>query len=494
MSELTISSAAQVDGLEFLAITYPHLYAAALGRPRDTLTSKLVVLGRGTAVAAYNEEAQRSYAHAKSELDGLHMSIENFDLESESEQTFEDEDVASDDERIDTPSSELSLASSVSGEESSKISSDLVWPQREDDQISLTRENSRCRVVTATETLSCVQVSNEPHPDTESTSSPTENHHPLLKGSNDVPAVLFRGIDDSKEQNTSQGEGASVRAPLAIDDSRFVAQATDEFAHPYLGAPQNWLTLTAPSTSAPVTCTEKFTPGAGSQASLTLTPSFIELPSEVSNYSSNIDQSPSLGRDTAGVVNQSPAPDRTSSESLSSSSSSAGDASIAEEDPAAPEVFPDWTVELVRVRLGTESLFTFFSLLDADEKGPATKIALINTFLTLVAAEREKLDLPSPPSSCTATSVLASKILPHTTVLGTTSLATFLAHFDFSEDDAVKAEEIYRVFENLCTEETRKNLLATTGIMGKDRSPSWEAYICLVVTGKSYAPLQHDYN
>jgi hypothetical protein len=69
--------------------------------------------------------------------------------------------------------------------------------------------------------------------------------------------------------------------------------------------------------------------------------------------------------------------------------------------------------------------------------------------------------------SCTANFIFASKILPHTTVLGTTSLATFLAQFDSNEEGMVQAEEIYRVFKNLCKEETRKHLLIITSIMGK---------------------------
>lgn len=155
------------------------------------------------------------------------------------------------------------------------------------------------------------------------------------------------------------------------------------------------------------------------------------------------------------------------SESSSNGGSSPNDASTTDDEPTGPEASPEWTAEFVRTMPGTESLFTFLTILGIDEDGSTTKIALVTAFLTLVAAEREKPDLPTLPSSCTTESVLASKVLPHTTVLGTTSLATFLAQFDFGHEDTVEAGEFYRIFKNLCIEETRKNLMATTGVMGR---------------------------
>jgi hypothetical protein len=376
-----------------------------VGRPRDIITPKLIALGQATALAAYNAEAERSYAQAKANLNSVHLSIEDFDLDSDLGVTFMDETEVSDDDQIASQSSELSLASSVSGEDSSKVSSDQVWPLQEDDQISLTCENGCCCVVDAIESSSHVEVPKEQDSDYESVLSPTKRYL-LLEGDSNPPEILLGSSDNSGEQSTRQGVGASIQAPLATDDSRFAAPATDDIASLSPGASQDWLTATVPPTPRPVLRSEELTTGAGSQDPLTLTPSFIDLPSEMCDYS-NIDQCPSLGRSHAGMVNQSPALDQSASRSLPSSSSSADDASTAEHEPATPGVIPDWTVELVRVRLGTESLFTFLSLLDVDEEGSTTKAALITVFLTLVAAEREKLDLPSPP--CLALPILFSQ-------------------------------------------------------------------------------------
>ena len=58
-----------------------------------------------------------------------------------------------------------------------------------------------------------------------------------------------------------------------------------------------------------------------------------------------------------------------------------------EPEPAPPKISSDWTAELVLTMLGTESLFTFLSILDVDGDGPTTKAALLTAFLTLTAAE-----------------------------------------------------------------------------------------------------------
>ncbi|KAF3043559.1 hypothetical protein E8E11_007210 [Didymella keratinophila] len=417
ISDSTVSSAAQVDGLEFLAITYSNIYTAALT----------------TALAAYSEEAPRNYIRAKANLEGPHMSMEDFDLDSKLDEAFEGETEASDDERIDTSSFELSLASLLSGNDSSENSSNQISSQQEHHRVFVTCKDGRCCAVDNTEFSYDVEEPNERDSAFESMSSPTGYQIFLLEGINDPPGLYLEGSDASGEQINSQGEGAAVQAPFATDNSRFAAPTTDKVTCDPPSASQDWLTLNIPSTSGSVLCSEKLTASTGDQHSLTLTSSSIELPSKVSNYSSNIDKSPSVGRNLASMANQSPAPDHTSSESMSSSSSSADDASTLEDQSPAPAVFPDWTVELVRIRLGTESLFRSLSLLDANEEGATTKVTLITTFLTLIAAEREKLELPALPSTCTATFVLISKILPHTAVLGTTSLATFLAHFDFNK-------------------------------------------------------------
>jgi hypothetical protein len=50
-----------------------------------------------------------------------------------------------------------------------------------------------------------------------------------------------------------------------------------------------------------------------------------------------------------------------------------------------------WVSELVRTKLGTESLFTFLENVQANGNGSTTKSAVVTTFLKLVSLEREKL-------------------------------------------------------------------------------------------------------
>ncbi|KAH6644467.1 hypothetical protein C7974DRAFT_383613 [Boeremia exigua] len=192
-----------------------------------------------------------------------------------------------------------------------------------------------------------------------------------------------------------------------------------------------------------------------------LTPSFVALRSEMTNATSS-----PFGRSPCPIAASTPGWPATSPVRAARSEDEFAEHSSPASEPPQPIVSPDWTAELVRTKLGTESLFTFLSTLYIKANGSTTKPALAATFLTLVDAEREKLDLPPLPVACTAPAVLASKILPHTTVLGTTSLATFLAQFRFSADGTVVAEEVYRVFKELCREETAKNMQATVGIMG----------------------------
>lgn len=299
----------------------------------------------------------------------------------------------------------------------------------------------------------------------EGTSSPINHQSLLLKWNNDSAATLIGDFGSSGEQNASRGGESFIQSPLAIVDSRFIAWATNEAALQFRGAPQEWLLLTVSSTSESLPCSEESTSGIGSRDRLALELSFIELPSEASKYSYHIDQPPSLGRDIACIVEESPKRKQTYSGSLSRRSSSSDDVSTAEDELTTPGTSPDWAAELVRVRLGTELPFKFLSILDADEEGATTKVALTTAILTFIATEGEMLDLLAVPPSYNSTSVLVSKIVPHTTVPGTTSLATFLEQSDFSEGDSVEAEKINRVFKDPYKEEARKRLLATTGII-----------------------------
>lgn len=227
---------------------------------------------------------------------------------------------------------------------------------------------------------------------------------------------------------------------------RFFTNVAEDVDRPSPNAPEKPHTSTARSTPAPHQYGKVTAVARGSQEPLALTPSFVELPSEMTNYSSNVGQSPTVGRDAVDRALEPDTQDDLSFRSANDSGSSADDASITDAEPVMLEGSPDWTAELVRTTLGTESLFDFLSILDVAKEGATSKSSLVTAFLTLVAVEREKLDLPALPLSCTPASVLASKILPHTTVLGTTSLAAFLAQFEFGGDDTVEAEEIYRIF------------------------------------------------
>jgi hypothetical protein len=137
------------------------------------------------------------------------------------------------------------------------------------------------------------------------------------------------------------------------------------------------------------------------------------------------------------------------------------------EDATCREAFSsDWASQLSRTTLGTESLFTFLENLKTSDGHSATKSEIVATFVKLVNRERKKLGNRPLPSSYTAASVLASKIVPHTIFLGTASLATFLAHFVFGLHDETTVDEVYRVFKAMSKEDLRVQVKATTGMMG----------------------------
>jgi len=85
----------------------------------------------------------------------------------------------------------------------------------------------------------------------------------------------------------------------------------------------------------------------------------------------------------------------------------------------------DWTCELARMRLGTESLFTYLNVLEVQNNGKATMELVVTAFLEMVDLEREKRGTVLLPSVCTAYRVLSSLILPHTIMLGTTTVDAF---------------------------------------------------------------------
>ncbi|KAJ4373316.1 hypothetical protein N0V83_003610 [Neocucurbitaria cava] len=126
-----------------------------------------------------------------------------------------------------------------------------------------------------------------------------------------------------------------------------------------------------------------------------------------------------------------------------------------------------WSRELAHTMLGTESMFTFLNELKVEGNCNATKEAVATAFLQLVDYERLKLGEALLPQSCNATTILGSRILPHTTMLGTTTLASFLFVLDFGIKEEVSVVEIYRAFKGLSEAEQRASEMATAGIMGE---------------------------
>ncbi|KAF1844255.1 uncharacterized protein K460DRAFT_419192 [Cucurbitaria berberidis CBS 394.84] len=127
----------------------------------------------------------------------------------------------------------------------------------------------------------------------------------------------------------------------------------------------------------------------------------------------------------------------------------------------------DWVCELAHTMLGTESLFTFLGELHVESNGNATKTAVATAFLQLVDYERHKLGGALLPRSCPTATILGSRILPHTTVLGSTTLATFLSELDFDLNEETSAVGIYKAFKGLRRAELRAHEVVTTGVMGE---------------------------
>jgi hypothetical protein len=113
----------------------------------------------------------------------------------------------------------------------------------------------------------------------------------------------------------------------------------------------------------------------------------------------------------------------------------------------------EWAYDLSRMRLGTESLFSYLEVLEVANGGKATRVAVVTAFLNLVNLERKKRGAHALPSLCSAHSLLSSGILSHTTMLGTTTVASFVAQLDFDEKDEVGMVGVYAAWDRLGREE-----------------------------------------
>ncbi|KAI4697085.1 uncharacterized protein J4E84_000210 [Alternaria hordeiaustralica] len=118
------------------------------------------------------------------------------------------------------------------------------------------------------------------------------------------------------------------------------------------------------------------------------------------------------------------------------------------------------------MRLGTESSCSFREALEAEESGKVTRDAVITAFLKLVNIERKKRGVHALPSLYTAHSVLSSGILPHTIMLGTTTVASFTAQLSFDEKDEVEMGDVCAAWDRLDREEVGRQQMASGGIMG----------------------------
>jgi hypothetical protein len=137
------------------------------------------------------------------------------------------------------------------------------------------------------------------------------------------------------------------------------------------------------------------------------------------------------------------------------------------ENATASEPFSsDWASELTRPTLGTESLFTFLDRLHTGNNVSAEKSSIVAAFLDLVNLERSELGQRSLTQSYTASTVIASRIIPHTIFLGTTKLNTFLTNLTFGTNGETTIEEVHRVSKALSKEDLHLQAKATTGIMG----------------------------
>ncbi|KAI4623215.1 hypothetical protein J4E83_004607 [Alternaria metachromatica] len=130
--------------------------------------------------------------------------------------------------------------------------------------------------------------------------------------------------------------------------------------------------------------------------------------------------------------------------------------------PVASNDGPDVSI----IRLGTELLSSYLEVIEAEESGKVTRDAVITAFLKLVNIERKKRGVHALPSLYTAQSVLRSGILPHTIMLGTTTVASFTAQLSFDEKDEVVISDVCAAWDQLGREEVQQQRAASEGVMG----------------------------
>ncbi|CAA9961052.1 hypothetical protein PTMSG1_04436 [Pyrenophora teres f. maculata] len=126
----------------------------------------------------------------------------------------------------------------------------------------------------------------------------------------------------------------------------------------------------------------------------------------------------------------------------------------------------DWTCERARMRLGTESFFTFLEVLELKNNGNTTMGSVVAAFLEMVDLEREKRGTVLLPSACTAHRLLSSQILPHVVMLGKTTVYAVMKELAFDGNDEIKIVDIYGAWDRLSREEMRLQNMASKGIMG----------------------------
>lgn len=140
----------------------------------------------------------------------------------------------------------------------------------------------------------------------------------------------------------------------------------------------------------------------------------------------------------------------------------------------APGAFSsDWASELMRMKLGTESFFTFLIQLDTIDENVAAEEAVVPAFLDLMNMEREKFGRKPLSSSYTAQSVLASKIVPHTIFSGTASLASLLAELSPNDEGKMAVEELLSFLDRHLNYRRITPVRCKNGCFGSIRATTW---------------------
>ncbi|KAK1910352.1 hypothetical protein P3342_006628 [Pyrenophora teres f. teres] len=124
----------------------------------------------------------------------------------------------------------------------------------------------------------------------------------------------------------------------------------------------------------------------------------------------------------------------------------------------------DWTCERARMRLGTESFFTFLEVLELKNNGNTTMGSVVAAFLEMVDLEHEKRGTVLLPSACTAHRLLSSQILSHVVMLGKTTVYAVMKELAFDGNDEIKIVDIYGAWDRLSREEMRLQNMASKGL------------------------------